>query len=176
MVHLNPPTDVTDTFSWEDLLTLLRDELQEYGGLVGLLGAQQEKILNREPEALLEVNRSVQDQMAASQILQDRRRTYVSSLASRYGKEVDSTLTELLPCFPEVTRPMFESIVEEINNLVHKVRRKVDQNHRLLSRLTEVTDHILAMADPAGQTKTYDRRGDLSRVDAPGRSTLEENA
>ena len=25
------------SFSWEDLLTLLRDELQEYGGLIGLL-------------------------------------------------------------------------------------------------------------------------------------------
>ena len=34
------------TFSWEDLLGLLRDELQEYGSLLGLLSAQQQSILD----------------------------------------------------------------------------------------------------------------------------------
>ena len=46
------------SFSWEDLLGLLRDELQEYGSLIGLLSAQQQSILERRPENLLEINQS----------------------------------------------------------------------------------------------------------------------
>ena len=60
-------------FCWEDLLSLLRDELQEYGGLIGLLSSQQQSILNRRPESLLAINQSVQTQMEASQMLQRRR-------------------------------------------------------------------------------------------------------
>ena len=58
--------------NWEELLEMLRTELQEYGGLIGLLNVQQQSILNRKPESLLEINQSVQTQMEASQILQKR--------------------------------------------------------------------------------------------------------
>ncbi len=178
MVNLTQPTEsVSADFAWEDLLHLLRDELQEYGGLMGLLSAQQESILNREPETLLELNQSVRSQMETSQVLQDRRNGYVRELASDFGKAENSALSELLPCFPPVTRPMFESIVEEINSLIAKIRRKLDQNRRLLSRLNEVTEQILAVADPRAHSKTYDRRGDLARLaSAAYKPTLEESA
>ena len=176
MVNLTEPTEIDVDFSWEDLLHLLRDELREYGGLMGLLSNQQESILNREPENLLEINKSVQSQMAASQTLQQRRQGYVSSLASGYGKPRDSSLSELVPSFPAVTQPMFESIVEEINNLISKIRRKLDQNRRLISRLGDVTDQILAVADPRTHTQTYDQRGGLARFSTAYRPTLEESA
>ena len=121
---------------------LLRDELQEYGSLLGLLSAQQQSILERRPESLLEINQTVQTQMEASQILQKRRQGFVSSLASSLGASQNSNLSELIPHFPDVTQPMFESLVEEINNLITKVRAKIEQNQRLLNRLSEVTDQI----------------------------------
>ena len=176
MVNLTEPSAIDLNFSWEDLLNLLRKELGEYGGLMGLLSTQQESILNREPENLLEINKSVQFQMEASQTLQQRRQGYVRSLASGYGKPRDSSLSELVPSFPAVTQPMFESIVEEINNLISKIRRKLDQNRRLISRLGDVTDQILAAADPRSHTKTYDQRGDLSGFSTSYRHTLEESA
>ena len=98
------------------------------------------------------------------------------SLATGYGKPEDSSLSELLSCFPVVTQPMFESIVEEINNLISRIRRKLDQNRRLISRLGEVTDQILAVADPRSHSKTYDKRGDLARFSTAYRPTLEESA
>ena len=48
------------------MLGLLRDELQEYGSLLGLLSAQQQSILERRPESLLEINQTVQTQMEAA--------------------------------------------------------------------------------------------------------------
>ena len=63
MVNLTQTSSPGVDFSWEDLLNLLRDELGEYGGLMGLLSSQQASILNREPENLLEINKSVRSQM-----------------------------------------------------------------------------------------------------------------
>ncbi len=176
MVQVAQVSNPQPSFNWEELLVLLRDELQEYGGLVGLLSAQQQSILNRRPESLLEINQSVQTQMEASQMLQRRRQGFVSSLASSYGKPDESTLSELVPHFPDVTQPMFQSIIEEINSLISQIRRKIEQNQRLLNRLTEVTDQILGVTDPGSHSKTYDKSGDLSRLSSDGRSTLNESA
>jgi len=156
-------------------LDLLRDELQEYGGLIGLLNAQQQSILNRRSDSLLEINQSVQTQMEASQILQKRRQGFVNHLARNVGQSTDSTLTELLPHLPEVTKPMFESLIEEINNLITRVRRKIEQNQRLLMRLAEVTDQILGISDPVGHSKTYSKDGKLGML-SDSRSSLSEQA
>jgi flagellar biosynthesis/type III secretory pathway chaperone len=152
--------------NWEYLLELLRNELQEYGGLIGLLNAQQQTILNRKPDSLLEINQSVQAQMEASQILQKRRQGYVSNLALNFGRPKQSSLSELLPHLPDVTQPMFESIIEEINSLISNVRTKVSQNQRLLARLLEVTDHILSVASPTSHSKTYSKQGKVGNYSA----------
>jgi len=153
--------------NWEELLELLRTELQEYGGLIGLLNAQQQSILSRRSDSLIEINHSVQTQMEASQILQKRRQGYVSNLARNFGHSEQSTLSELLPHLPDVTQPMFESIIEEINSLISNVRRKVAQNQRLLARLIEVTDHILSSANPASHSKIYSKQGKIGNYSSP---------
>ena len=169
-------TTVTNlSFTWEDLLGLLRDELQEYGSLLGLLSAQQQSILDRRPDSLLEINQTVQTQMEASQILQKRRQGFVSSLANTLGVSQDSNLSELIPHFPDVTQPMFESLVEEINNLITKVRSKIEQNQRLLTRLSEVTDQILSITNPSSHSKTYTRSGNVHDL-AADRSSINESA
>lgn len=176
MVQLVQKANPNLTFTWEDLLSLLRDELQEYGGLVGLLNAQQQNILNRQPENLLQLNQSVQTQMEASQILHKRRQGFVSTLASTYGESSKASLSELVPHFPDVTQPMFESIIEEINNLISNIRRKIEQNQRLLSRLSEVTDQILSVVEPHTHSKTYGKSGDLKKLAKNSRSILNESA
>jgi len=70
----------------EELLELLRTELQEYGGLIGLLNAQQQSILNRKPDSLVEINQSVQTQMEASQILQKKASRICIPLGSEFWK------------------------------------------------------------------------------------------
>ena len=156
---VNLTQSVTAGNHWEELLDLLRNELQEYGGLIGLLNAQQQSILSRQSDSLLEINQSVQTQMEASQILQKRRQGYVSQMARNLGRSDQASLSELLPHLPDVTQPMFQSLVEEINSLISNVRRKVAQNQRLLTRLLEVTDQILSASSPATHGKTYSKHG-----------------
>ena len=175
MVQLAQKPNSSLSFTWEDLLSLLRDELQEYGSLVGLLNAQQQSILDRRTESLMEINQSVQTQMEASQILQKRRQGFVNHLARNFGESSDTSLSELLPHLPDVTKPMFESLIEEINSLITRVRRKIEQNQRLLVRLAEVTDQILGVSDPVGHSKTYTKQGKVGRLANP-RSSLSEQA
>ena len=170
MVNLSHDAGKSIECTWSALLDLLRDELQEYGGLIGLLNAQQQSILNRKADSLLEINQSVQSQMEASQILQKRRQGFVEALAKNFGKPYHSKLSELLEYVPDVTQPMFESIIDEINNLITKVRRKVEQNQRLLTRLCDVTDQVLQATSPASHSKTYSATGKVGRLSNSGSS------
>ena len=176
MVQLAQKPNSSLTFTWEDLLTLLRDELQEYGGLVGLLNAQQQSILDRRTESLMEINQSVQTQIEASQMLQKRRQCFVTSLANSLGEPSDSSLNQLVVHFPVVTQPMFQSIIEEINKLISQIRYRISQNQKILARLSEVTDQLLSVTDPKSHSKTYNRSGDVSRLSKSGRSSLNESA
>ena len=71
---------------------------------------------------------------------------------------------------------MTTSIIEEINNLILNIRRKIEQNKRLLSRLSDVTDQILTVVDPRTHSKTYNKTGDLKRLAQNSRSILNESA
>ena len=176
MVQLAQKPNSALSFTWEDLLSLLRDELQEYGGLVGLLNAQQQSILDRRTESLMEINQSVQTQMEASQMLQKRRQGFVTSLANSMGEPSDSSLNQLVEHFPLVTQPMFQSIIEEINKLISQIRHRITQNQKILSRLSEVTDKLLSVTDPKSHSKTYNRAGDTMRLSPSSRSSLNESA
>ena len=91
MVQLAQKPHSNLAFTWEDLLTLLRDELQEYGGLVGLLSAQQQSILDRRTESLMEINQKFQVEMpilsAVYSVL------YQGSNCQRKMKELTSKLS-----------------------------------------------------------------------------------
>ncbi|MEJ6622481.1 MAG: flagellar protein FlgN [Opitutae bacterium] len=176
MVQLAQKPNSNLSFTWEDLLTLLRDELQEYGGLVGLLNAQQQSILERRTESLMVINQSVQTQMDASQMLQKRRQGFVTSLANSLGEPGDSSLNQLVEHFPVFTQPMFQSIIEEINKIISQIKHRITQNQKILVRLTEVTDQLLSVTDPKSHSKTYNRSGDIRRLSSSNRSSLNESA
>ena len=59
---------------------------------------------------------------------------------------------------------MFLSIIEEINNLISRIRSKIVQNQKILQRLTEVTDQILLATDPNLTLKLTIVSGDLKRL------------
>ena len=149
--------------SLEEMTKILRRELEEYGALLDLLVNQQDRILNRDPDALFKINEQVEAQMATNQGLLSRRQRLIAELATELGADSETTLTQLIPTFPAAVQPMFQSLTEEINNLISSARRKVKQNQVLLSRLSEVAEELLHAVTPeGGVSKTYDRRGDLS--------------
>ena len=75
MVNLTQST--VSGSNWEELWNCCW-RLQEYGGLIGLLNAQQQSILNRKPESLVEINQSVQTQMEGAEFYKNVSRICIS--------------------------------------------------------------------------------------------------
>ena len=164
--------------SFGQLTKILRSELEEYGGLLDLLVEQQERILNRDPDALFQTNERVEAQMEINQELLTRRQGLIDELGRDIDADAESTLSQLIPSFPNAVQPMFQSLAEEINKLISSARRKVKQNQVLLSRLSEVAEELLyAVAPEGGISKTYDSRGDLNiKADLDGKRPLKTSA
>lgn len=144
---------------WDPLVDLLREEVQEYGGLYNLLDRQQTEIFNREPELVMQTNEDIETHMQEMNVLRERREDQVKAMAERCACDDSLSLMKMLPWFPEFIRPMLKALIDEVNGMVSRTRRKARQNHLLLSRTMEITQEALRMAEPDNFSKTYSRKG-----------------
>ncbi|MBI3886005.1 MAG: flagellar protein FlgN [Opitutae bacterium] len=144
---------------WQPLADALRAELSEYGALVGLFDTQQHAILGRDSEAILLSVATIEEQMRHLAGLRDEREALVRAFAAQFGQPPAATLRSLLPFFAADARPLLEALIDEINHLVHRTRRRSRQNHLLLARAVEVRQELLQTLRPDSFTKTYSARG-----------------
>jgi flagellar biosynthesis/type III secretory pathway chaperone len=150
-----------DKNDWDPLVDLLREEVQEYGGLYNLLDRQQNEIFNREPDLVMQTNVDIESHMSTMNALRERRENQVTQMAVQCACDDTLTLTNMLPRFPEFIRPLLKALIDEVNAMVNRTRRKARQNHLLLSRTMEITQEALRMAKPADFSKTYTRKGQV---------------
>jgi len=144
---------------WDPLVDLLREEVQEYGGLYNLLDRQQTEIFNREPELVMQTNDDIEMHMQEMNVLRERREEQVKQMANRCACDDSLSLMKMLPWFPDFIRPMLKALIDEVNGMVSRTRRKARQNYLLLSRTMEITQEALRMAEPDNFSKTYSRKG-----------------
>lgn len=152
----------------QELVNVLRAELQEYGGLLNLLDDQQETILNRKSEELMSINKQIELQADANRLLKESRERIVVRLVSDWGSDPAKTrISQLISFFPEAMQPMVQSIADEINELIGKSRRRLEQNRLLLKRLSSITEEMLSFINPdLVPNKTYSAKGAM-QVKAP---------
>lgn len=148
--------------AWEIIAECLRDELQEYGGLLGQFESQQEALFRRDSNGVLSSISTIEQQARAASMKRQHREETVRAFAIDQGKSADSTLRSLIGCFPSEVRPMMEALIDEINRLVHRARRKARQNSELLQRAIEMHQEALRTLRPESFTKTYSPGGRVS--------------
>jgi flagellar biosynthesis/type III secretory pathway chaperone len=148
--------------AWETIATCLRDELQEYGGLLGLFEEQQGALYRRDASAVLAIVTTIEEQARQASKKRLQRERVVREYAAAQGRPTDATLRQLLPCFPAEVRPMLEALIDEVNRLVHRARRGVRQNALLLQRAVEMHQEALRILRPDAFTKTYSPHGQVS--------------
>ncbi len=153
--------------TWEMVAASLREEVEEYGGLLRLFEEQQECVFNRDPERLLQLIEVIKNATDRAEDVRRRRESCVRSFASAVGRAADSTLRSLLPFIDDQARPLLQALIDEVNRLIHRVRRITRQNHLLLSRTVELQQGLLRQFYPGAFTSTYSARGRLSMA-APG--------
>jgi len=149
------------TVNCDLLIDALRDEVQEYGGLLSLFNDQQTAILERKPDAVLAVQEAIAQQLETIHVCRKRREQRVKEVAAAVGQGPNSALRGLIESCAEAVRPLLHALIDEVNQLILKARRRGQQNQMLLARSIEITQQILQRLNPEAVTKTYSRGGRL---------------
>jgi hypothetical protein len=140
----------------------LRSELAEYGGLLQLIDGQQKKIFALDSTGVSEFVPQLEEQAVAARDSRNARESAVRQYAHQLGQSGAPTLRQLLPSFPVDVRPLVEALIDEINHLLQRTRKRTRQNQLLLSRLVEFHRELVPSLRPQSFTKTYSRHGQVS--------------
>lgn len=147
---------------WNLIADRLRQEVAEYGGLLQLFGRQEEALYERDADGVLRLSAAIEQQVLALHDFRRRREEAVAAFATARGAPATATLRSLLPHFAPAVRPLLEALVNEVNVLVHRVRRISRHNHTLLARAVDTHQQTLRALRPGDFTQTYAPNGRAS--------------
>lgn len=147
--------------SWEIITERLRNELQEYGALLGLFADQQANLLRRDATAVLELANAIEEQTQTMQTCREHRDEAILRFATENQQPGSKTLRQLLGFFPAEVQPLIQALIDEINHLIHRIRRGARQNQMMLSRTVEAHEDALRTLRPDLYPNTYSRRGSI---------------
>jgi len=153
--------------SWEFITECLRNELQEYGALLGLFEDQQANLLRRDADAVLALANALEEQVRRAHDVREHREQSVRRFALSIAESPDSTLRQLIHHFPAEVHPLIIALIDEINHLIHRVRRGARQNQVMLARTVEAHEEVLRMLRPDSFTKTYSPTGAVAHSASP---------
>jgi hypothetical protein len=156
----------------ENLVHALRDELQQYGGMLALLDQQQEMVVTRASDELLVSVGSVQAQSAAIQAARTHRESCLRAVAEAAGVSANS-FEEIWPLLPDDYRPLVNALFLENNDLLIRVQQRARQNHLLLSRSLELMQGFIGTLFPGQQTPIYTGAGTKLNQPLPARPLYE---
>ncbi len=160
--------------SIDALVRALREELTQYGELLALMQEQQELIIDRKAQDLLQNLNQVNDQMKKIAAAREAREAARRALLALVGGDNLTTFREMTAKLPAEYQPLISALVEEINQLLQRVHQWLRQNHLLLRRSLDLMQSILQNIFPTtAATRTYGRLGAVTPVSPPP-STLYE--
>ena len=81
--------------SWEFITECLRNELQEYGALLGLFEDQQENLLRRDADAVLALASSLEEQVQRAHAVREHREQAVRLFATSISEPADVAVFKL---------------------------------------------------------------------------------
>jgi len=157
---------------WEKIAECLRAELADYGALLNLFDEQQRSLFARDADAVLGLGLAIETQTRTLGERRTQREHSVASFAQRHNRPANSTLRSLLPFVDADARPLIEALMDEVNRLIHRLRRTSRHNHTLLARAVEVQQETLQAMRPNAFTKTYSPAGRVSVASSDHSSTL----
>lgn len=152
--------------SWEFITECLRNELQEYGALLGLFEDQQANLLRRDADAVLALAGALEEQVRRAHEVREHRELAVRRFALSISESPESSLRQLIHHFPAEVHPLIIALIDEINHLIHRVRRGARQNQVMLARTVEAHEEALRLLRPDSFNKTYSPSGTVSHAGA----------
>jgi len=148
--------------TWEIIADCLRAELADYGGLLHLFEAQQRGLFERNADRVLQLSGEIESQAGLLATNRGHRERLVAEFALATGLPANSTLRALLPQFDAAARPLLEALIDEVNRLLHRVRRTSRHNHTLLASVVQSHQETLQQLRPQSFSRTYAPSGRVS--------------
>ncbi len=160
------------TIHWEYIAECLRAELADYGGLLHLFENQQRALFDRDADKVLHLGTEIEIHARTLAETRVRRETAVAGFAGANGRPSNTSLRAMLPLIEADARPLLEALINEVNLLLHRVRRTSRHNHSMLSRAVEMHQETLQQLRPNAFTKTYSPAGRVFVAAARPATTL----
>ena len=161
------------TKTLQQVIDSLRNELQQYGEMLALLEVQQDVVTQREPQSVLTSIAAVETQSVAIETARQDRETAQRQLAWALGlADNNYSYQYLLPLLPEEYHPLVTALVEEINELLQRVRERAEQNHTQLRRALELMERFISTISPQAQSALLVGGQNSSEADPPPLSAI----
>jgi flagellar biosynthesis/type III secretory pathway chaperone len=155
------------------LINALREELGHYGEMLALLDRQQQMVVARCAEEVFQSVVHIKAQATAIQKARAHREYCRSQLALALQQAEETRFGSLIPALPPDYRPLVTALVDENNELLVRVRRRVRQNHLLLSRSIELMQNLINTLVPGRETRLYNGQGSMNARRLPRRVLYE---
>lgn len=146
----------------ETLIQALRDELQQYGEMLARLDQQQECVMSRRSEELLEATGGIEVQSQAMQLSRRSRVELQAEVARSVGLPGDAPFAEIVPKLPENYRPLVQALIQENNESLGRIHQRSRQNHIMLCRSLEMMSRMLGNLLPGSASPVYTEKGGVS--------------
>jgi hypothetical protein len=143
----------------ENLVRALRDELQEYGEMLARLDQQQDAILQRSAEAVVNYSDSVRQQGETILSARQKREASQRRLARHLTMPEDTGFGAMSRRMPSDYQLLIRALVEENNELLVRVQQRARQNHLLLRRAVELMQNMLRNLAGEERVSTYTEEG-----------------
>lgn len=154
----------------QNLIDALREELKEYGEMLALLDQQQEKVMQRQAQDLLQCVAAINAQADTIAAARREREQHQRHISLRFELPENATFAALVPRLPPEYRPLVQALVQENNELLIRIQQRARQNHLLLSRIVELMQRFLGTLFPGTPPTTYNDAGHVLTAGPPQRS------
>ena len=124
---------------WNQLVDALREELQEKGGLIRLLGQQTETLYRRDTAENERLEEQIRLQLRVIARCTQVREMAVRQSASKFQLSEDVQAGEVIKKFPSYVHPLLEALVAEVERLSSRMQEYLGQNENLKQRFSTQT-------------------------------------
>ena len=131
---------------WDHLVGALRNELQEKGGLIGLLNRQTETLYRRDTVENERLEEQIRTQWQLMLRSTQGRNHAVRQTASAFHLQEDVQSNEVIRSFPEFVHPLLEALFSEVERLSNRVKERLKQNEGLKERFLFETASVVDLS------------------------------
>jgi flagellar biosynthesis/type III secretory pathway chaperone len=156
-----------------NLIEALREELKQYGEMLAVLEQQQNSVVQRQTNDLLQNVASINAQANIIAAVRREREQHQRHVARQLDLDENASFAVILPRLPADYRPLVQALVQENNELLVRIHHRTRQNHLLLSHAVELMQQLINAIFPGGSPKTYDNTGRLPVNNLPQHSLYE---